>query len=88
MKDMMEIGYPSKLSGDAIPFFARIAAVADSFDAMTSKRVYRDSLPLEAVRKQFLENKGSQFDPQITDVFLDILDNYYSDITDIQNKYM
>ena len=46
MKDMMDAGYPSQLSGENIPYLARIAAVADTFDAMTSKRTYRDPLPL------------------------------------------
>ena len=42
---------------------ARIAAVADSFDAMSSKRVYRDSLPKEVVRDEIMKNLGTQFDP-------------------------
>lgn len=83
----MELGYPSKLAGEAIPLFARIAAVADAFDAMTSKRVYRDSLSLDIVKNQFIQYKGSQFDPMITDVFIDILNNSYADILEIQNKY-
>ena len=45
-------GYPSKLAGEDIPYLARIAAVADSFDAMTSRRTYRDSLPIEIVKEE------------------------------------
>ena len=55
---------------------ARITAIADSFDAMTSKRTYRDSLPLETVISEFERCKGTQFDPQLTDIFLDILKNH------------
>lgn len=77
-------GYPSQLIGTDIPYLARIAAIADSFDAMTSKRTYRDSLPLNIVINEFEKNKGSQFDPEITDVFLTILKNNYSEIERIQ----
>ena len=67
-------GYPSQLAGEDIPYFARIAAVADTFDAMTSKRTYRDALPLE-------------FDPKIAKVFLDILNKNYEEIQKIQEQY-
>lgn len=79
-------GYPSKLAGEDIPYLARIAAVADTFDAMTSKRAYRDPLPLEVVIAEIERNKGTQFDPQIADVFLGILNNNYDEIEKIQNK--
>ena len=81
-------GYPGRLSGEHIPYLARITAVADSFDAMTSKRVYRDSLPLDKVISEFENNKGTQFDPQIADTFLDILKNDYDKIKEIQEKYV
>ena len=81
-------GYPSRLAGNDIPFLARIAAIADSFDAMTSKRVYRDSLSLDTVIGEFNRCRGSQFDPDLTDVFLDILGNHFEDIRDIQEKYV
>lgn len=86
MKDMMDFGYPSKLVGDNIPYLARIAAVADTFDAMTSKRTYRDSLDLEIVIEEIEKNKGKQFDPKIADVFLDILKNHYDEIEAIKEK--
>ena len=67
---------------------ARIAAVVDSFDAMTSKRSYRDSLPMDVVKSEILENLGSQFDPEIGIAFLDILDNSsFNSIKQIQEKY-
>lgn len=80
-------GYPSQLQGDNIPYLARITAIADSFDAMTSKRTYRDSLPLDTVMAEFENCKGTQFDPELTDVFLNILRNDYNEIKAIQEKY-
>lgn len=80
-------GYPGQLKGEDIPYFARIAAVADAFDAMTSKRTYRDSLPLDVVRGEIEKNLGTQFDPNVGKVFLDILDNEPDKIKEIQEKY-
>lgn len=80
-------GYPSQLAGEEIPLFARIAAVADTFDAMTSKRTYRDELPLDVVIAEIERCKGTQFDPQVADAFLDILRNEYHEIEEIQEKY-
>lgn len=81
-------GYPGKLKGEDIPLFARIAAVADTFDAMTSKRTYRNALPLDVVIAEIERCKGTQFDPKIADVFLDILNNHYDEIENIQNRYI
>ena len=80
-------GYPSKLAGKNIPYHARIAAIADAFDAMTSKRPYRDEIPLEKVKEEFRNLLGIQFDPEIGKVFLDILDHDYNEIMRIQSKY-
>ena len=80
-------GYPGQLKGNDIPFLARIAAIADSFDAMTSRRTYRDSLPLDVVISEFEKCKGTQFDPEIADVFLDILRNNFDEIKAIQEKF-
>ena len=80
-------GYPGNLEGEKIPYLARIAAVADAFDAMTSRRVYRDSLPIDVVISEFEKNKGTQFDPKIADVFLDIMKNDFNSIKEIQEKY-
>lgn len=80
-------GYPEQLAGEQIPFLARIAAVADTFDAMTSKRSYRNAIPIEYVRAEIEKCSGTQFDPEIAKVFLDILDNHYDEILEIQNKY-
>ena len=80
-------GYPKNLAGNDIPYLARIAAIADSFDAMASRRAYRDSLPLDVIISEFERCKGTQFDPQMADVFLDILKNHYEEIKEIQEKY-
>lgn len=81
-------GYPSRLKGDEIPYLARIAAIADSFDAMSSRRAYRDSLPLEKIISEFMRCRGSQFDPELDDLFIDILENHFEEIKEIQEKYM
>ncbi len=80
-------GYPSQLKGEDIPYMARIAAIADTFDAMTSKRTYRDAMPLETVRAEIERCSGTQFDPEIAKVFLDILDNHYDEIKEIQEQF-
>lgn len=80
-------GYPGKLKGEDIPYLARIAAVADTFDAMTSKRTYRNALPLDVVKAEIERCTGTQFDPAIAKVFIDILDNNYDEIEAIQEKY-
>lgn len=80
-------GYPSKLKGDEIPYFARIAAVADTFDAMTSKRTYRDALSIDVVKEEIEKCSGTQFDPAIAQAFLEILENDYNKILEIQNRY-
>jgi len=62
-------GYPSGLIGEEIPLGARIISVADSFDAMTSDRVYRKALTHHAALTELRRMSGSQFDPQIVDAF-------------------
>lgn len=78
-------GYPKKLKGKNIPFLARIVAIADSFDAMTSKRAYRNSLPIDIVKLELKKYSKTQFDPKITEVFLGILENNFDEIEKIQN---
>lgn len=82
----METVILGKLKGEDIPYFARIAAVADTFDAMTSRRAYRDPLPLDVVKAEIKKCSGTQFDPQIANLFLDILENNYDEIEEIQNR--
>lgn len=80
-------GYPERLQGEKIPYLARITAIADTFDAMTSRRVYRDSIPIDKVIDEFKHCRGTQFDPQLDDLFIDILENDYHSISEIQQKY-
>lgn len=80
-------GYPGKLKGEEIPYLARITATADAFDAMTSKRTYRNSLDINIVKSELERCKGTQFDPKCADAFLDILNNEYSKIEEIREKY-
>ena len=63
-------GYPEGLSGDAIPLSARIMAIADVFDAISAKRCYRDAMPLEKCFAIISEGRGVDFDPVLTDIFL------------------
>ena len=55
---------------------------------MTSRRVYRDSLPIDVVIEEIEKNKGTQFDPNVADAFLDILRNNYDKIKEIQEKFI
>ena len=80
-------GYPSRLKGEDIPLLARIAAVADAFDAMTSRRSYRGALDINYVKEEIERCKGTQFDPQIANAFLEILNNEYYKIEEIQVKF-
>lgn len=80
-------GYPQKLKGDQISFLARIVSVADAFDAMTSKRSYRDEMDLEYVKNQIKEGIGTQFDPEAANVMLNILENKLDKINEIRAKF-
>ena len=67
-------GYPDGLAGEDIPEIARIIAVADAYDAMTSNRSYRKSMSQEKVRGEIERCKGSQFDPRFADIMLAMID--------------
>ena len=67
-------GYPDGLSGDIIPEEARIIAVADAYDAMTSRRSYRGILPQDIVRNEIKNGKGKQFDPAFADIMLEMIE--------------
>ena len=67
-------GYPDGLSGDKIPEEARIIAVADAYDAMTSRRSYRGILSQDIVRNEIKTGKGKQFDPAFADIMLDMIE--------------
>lgn len=67
-------GYPDGIAGDEIPLEARIIAVADAYDAMSSKRSYRDNLPQEIVRGEVEKGMGTQFDPVYAKIMLAMID--------------
>ncbi len=67
-------GYPDGLSGENIPIEARIIAVADAYDAMSSKRAYRGVIPQAQVRAEVEKGKGTQFDPVFADIMLSMID--------------
>ena len=68
-------GYPDGLSGEDIPIIARIIAVADAYDAMTSTRSYRAALSIEEVKKELTEGMGTQFDKQFAEIMLNLIDS-------------
>jgi len=72
-------GYPDGLAKQSIPLGARIMAVADSYDAMTSNRPYRNSLSHNTAVKEIVKNSGTQFDPEVVEHFLKLAD-YFSSI--------
>ena len=77
------LGYPKGLSENDIPLSARIMALADVYDAMTSKRCYKDAAPHDTVKHMILEEKGKQFDPIIVDSFIKIEKEWL----EIKNKF-
>jgi uncharacterized domain HDIG len=70
-------GYPRGLKGNEIPLQARIIAVADAYDAMTSNRPYRKALSLDSAIKEIRNNAGCQFDPEVSRVFLENIKKWY-----------
>lgn len=69
-------GYPAGLSGDDIPVSARLMAVADVYDALISRRVYKAGMPHEQAVVIISEGKGSHFDPDMVDAFLELQDEF------------
>ena len=68
-------GYPKGLKEEAIPLNSRIIAIADSYDAMTSKRPYRNALSQEIAIEEIRKNAGTQFDPEIAKIFIEKIYN-------------
>lgn len=66
-------GYPDGIKGEDIPLEARIIAVADAYDAMSSKRSYRDALPQEAIKAEIERVKGTQLDPELAEIMLTMI---------------
>lgn len=78
-------GYPRNLSGTGIPLSARITSLADVFDALTHKRPYKIAWPLDAALDEIAQLKGSQFDPQLTDLFIVLIGRLRKDHIDIDS---
>ena len=79
-------GYPKGLKGEEIPIVARIISVADSLDAMSSDRCYRDRLQLDIIKKELTSNSGTQFDPNIIKVVIEMIDKGEIDLTEDKIK--
>ncbi|MFP7477449.1 HD-GYP domain-containing protein [Terribacillus saccharophilus] len=73
-------GYPKQLKGDEIPLFARIVGVADAFDAMTTVRTYSEGMSVREASAELIRCKGSLFDSEIVDIFIEILENCSYDL--------
>ncbi len=65
-------GYPTGRKGQSIPLHARIVTIADAYDAMRSDRIYRKGLAPEQIRKELVRGRGTQFDPELLDGFLEL----------------
>lgn len=76
-------GYPDGLKGDEIPLGARLFAIVDVFDALTSERPYKLSIPLERVKCILRKEAGIHFDPVLLHVFLGMADSYYADVYEV-----
>jgi putative nucleotidyltransferase with HDIG domain len=76
-------GYPGNLSGSGIPLSARITAIADVFDALTHTRPYKAPWPVDAALDEIAELKGSQFDPQLADLFIVLVGRLRKDHRDL-----
>ncbi len=80
-------GYPRGLRGDQIPLGARIFAIADTFDAMTSDRPYRAAQSIASGRREIERNSGKQFDPEIVKVFLSLPERIWQELrTELENQ--
>lgn len=76
-------GYPDRLAGEAIPIAARLMALADVFDALISRRVYKDPVSLDGAREMICAGRGTHFDPDVVDAFLADLPQF----ADIASRY-
>lgn len=79
-------GYPDKLKGEKIPYLARILSVVDTFDAITSNRVYREKRTIESTVLEIENVKGKQLDPVLADKFIDVLQSQAQQVQLIMNE--
>ncbi len=80
-------GYPHRLDKEEIPLAARILAVADAYDAMTSDRSYRKGMPLDKAEQILRDGRDKQWDPFVVDSFFDILDKVHKIVSDKQSSF-
>ena len=71
-------GYPAKLVGPQIPLAGRIVALADVYDALTSRRVYKQAFTHELAKSMILSDSGTHFDPMLVGAFIDVEDKFLS----------
>ena len=79
-------GYVHGLKGEEIPLNARIIGIADAFDAMTANRVYRKRINFDFVVEEIKRGRGTQFDPQMVDIMLELIDNGDIDVKSIYRE--
>ena len=83
------MGYPDKLKGEEIPLESRIMAIADVYDALVSKRCYKEPMSFEQAYNVMIESMGSHFDPKLEQVFIlsrEKLEEYYSSEVDAAGR--
>ena len=79
-------GYPDGLSSRDIPLYGRIIAIADAFDAMTANRVYRNRMDFPDVMNELRKGRGTQFDPELLDLFLEVVESGEIDVDALYAK--
>jgi putative two-component system response regulator len=79
-------GYPFGITGNAIALAARLVALADVYDALTCKRVYKAPMPHEKVRQIIIEESGKHFDPKVVDAFLAAEDQFQTVALEMQSE--
>ncbi len=79
-------GYSTGLKGEEIPLTARIIGLADAFDAMTSKRVYRPAMKMDKVIQELKDGSGTQFDPKLVEILLELLNSGRLDVSEIKKQ--
>ncbi|EIC21486.1 HD-GYP domain-containing protein [Thiorhodovibrio frisius] len=79
-------GYPNGLSGEAIPLVARIFAIVDVFDALTSRRPYKEAMTVEQALAIITESAGSHFDPRLVDIFLPLAATWHEELSQLDEK--
>lgn len=80
-------GYPDSLKGEEIPLCARIMAVADVFDALTARRIYKEPMPLEKAINIILSEKGTHFDPVVVEAFIDSMSEIKAALDEFDKGY-